>query len=380
MCSDHADVLVLGCGLIGTSIGLALTEAGQDVLLHDSSQENVQAAVARGAGRPWEGAGPRAARLAVAAVPPAATGNVLFEAQSADLATTYTHVSSVQSLVQADVERLSCDLSQIVGGHPLAGRELSGPQAADADLFAGRPWAVCASSSSSAEAVADVHALAQACGATPVDVDIDAHDATVARLSHLPQVAASALAGLLVGQAGAVQLGLSGPGLVDSTRLAAGDPELWTQILAANAGHVAQPGTVAGGGAERAGRPPRPAGSGGTAAQRERRAARLPRAGPARPGARAAQAGEGIYRLLDSESGRRRPAGPAGCPADRSRSCRDQRRGRPRRARSWPSPRGDRPAGPRRVPCLVVHGVAGRGLGRPGGRPQRWVALVVLST
>lgn len=241
MCSDHADVLVLGCGLIGTSIGLALTEAGQDVLLHDSSQEHVQAAVARGAGRPWEGAGPRAARLAVAAVPPAATGNVLFEAQSADLATTYTHVSSVQSLVQADVERLSCDLSQIVGGHPLAGRELSGPQAADADLFAGRPWAVCASSSSSAEAVADVHALAQACGATPVDVDIDAHDATVARLSHLPQVAASALAGLLVGQAGAVQLGLSGPGLVDSTRLAAGDPELWTQILAANAGHVAQP-------------------------------------------------------------------------------------------------------------------------------------------
>jgi prephenate dehydrogenase len=230
--------------LIGTSIGLALSEAGQDVLLHDSSPEHLAAALSRGAGRPWEqGSGTRVARLFVAAVPPAATGGALFEAQSGDLATTYTHVSSVQSLVQADVERLSCDLSQIVGGHPLAGRELSGPHAADAGLFAGRPWAVCASASSSAQAVTDVHALAEACGGTPVDVSIEAHDASVARLSHLPQVAASALAGLLVGEAVAtgVQFQLSGPGLVDSTRLAAGDPELWSQILAANAQHVAAP-------------------------------------------------------------------------------------------------------------------------------------------
>lgn len=244
MCSAPADVLVLGCGLIGTSIGLALSEAGQDVLLHDSSPDNLSAAVARGAGRPWEhGGGARVARVFVAAVPPDATGGALFEAQSADLAATYTHVSSVQSLVQADVERLSCDLSQIVGGHPLAGREHSGPHAADAGLFAGRPWAVCASASSSGQAVADVHALAEACGGTPVDVSIETHDASVARLSHLPQVAASALAGLLVGEAAAadVQYQLSGPGLVDSTRLAAGDPELWSQILAANAQHVAAP-------------------------------------------------------------------------------------------------------------------------------------------
>lgn len=244
MCSAPADVLVLGCGLIGTSIGLALSAAGQDVLLHDSSAENLAAALSRGAGRPWDkAAGTPSARVAVAAVPPGVTARVLYEAQGAHLAMTYTHVCSVQSLVQADLERLSCDLSAIVGGHPLAGREHSGPHAADAGLFSGRPWAVCASSSSSRQAVADVHALAEACGAAPVDVEIEAHDASVARLSHLPQVAASALAGLLVGEAARadVQFELSGPGLVDSTRLAAGDPELWTQILAANAQHVAGP-------------------------------------------------------------------------------------------------------------------------------------------
>jgi prephenate dehydrogenase len=72
---------------------------------------------------------------------------------------------------------------------------------------------------------------------------MDVHDASVARLSHVPQVAASALAGLLVSEASAadVVFELSGPGLVDSTRLAAGDAELWTQILSANARHVAPP-------------------------------------------------------------------------------------------------------------------------------------------
>jgi prephenate dehydrogenase len=236
-----ADVLVLGCGLIGTSIGLALRQAGQDVLLSDSSPESAAVAASRGAGRLWEKG--ESAGLVVAAVPPAVTGKTLVAAQRADLGQTYTHVASVQSLVQADLESLSSDLSQVVGGHPLAGRELSGPAAAEASLFVGRPWAVCASSSSSPQAVSAVHALAQACGAVPVDVPIEVHDASVARLSHLPQVAASALAGLLAAQnaSAAVRFELSGPGLVDSTRLAAGDPELWTQILSANAGHVAGP-------------------------------------------------------------------------------------------------------------------------------------------
>lgn len=238
-----ADVLVLGCGLIGTSIGLALSQSGLEVLLDDRRPEILASAVARGAGQPWV-SGERVSTVVVA-VPPEQIGAVLAEAQRLSLGRTYTHVSSVQSVVQADVERLNCDVSQIVGGHPLAGREQSGPQAADAELFAGRPWAICPSSESSPAAVAAVRALAETCGATPIEVEIDVHDASVARLSHLPQVAASALAGLLEpgarGPGDTVHFDLSGQGLVDTTRLAAGDPELWTQILAANARHVGAP-------------------------------------------------------------------------------------------------------------------------------------------
>ena len=247
-----ADVLIIGCGLIGTSIGLAVTQAEHEVLLHDADAGAVAVAAARGAGTAWDGQ--EAAALVVVAVPPAVTGAELAAAQRLALGQTYTHVSSVQSLVQADVEALNCDLSSIVGGHPLAGREHSGPLAADAAMFVGRPWAVCPNGASTPAAVRAVEELARACGALPVEVAVELHDRSVAQLSHLPHVASSALAGLLVpasvpagrdaAEAAAqpaqgIRFDLSGPGLADSTRLASGDPALWTQILAANAQHVA---------------------------------------------------------------------------------------------------------------------------------------------
>jgi prephenate dehydrogenase len=232
-----ADVLVVGCGLIGTSIGLALRQAGQDVLLHDTDPSRIATAARRGAGKAWNST--QNASLVLVAVPPAAVAAQLYEAQRHDLGRTYTHVTSVQSEVQSEVEALSCDLSSIVGSHPLAGRETSGPDAASADLFVGRPWAVCPSPSSADEAVEAVLALVETCGATPVVVDAGVHDASVARLSHLPHVLSAALAGRLTVAPGQ-GTDLSGPGLVDATRLAAGDPALWAQILTANAGPVAQ--------------------------------------------------------------------------------------------------------------------------------------------
>jgi prephenate dehydrogenase len=233
-----ADVLVLGCGLIGTSIGMAVG-SDADVLLFDVDAERVALAVRRGAGRAWDGR--ETVTTVVVAVPPHVTATQLFEAQARHLARTYTHVASVQSQVQYEVEALGCDLSTVVGGHPLAGRESSGPAAAVADLFVGRPWALCALPESSLQALEDVRHLAQMCGAEPVELGAEAHDAAVALLSHLPQVAASALAGLLENQGaiGTLPTALSGPGLVDTTRLAASDPALWTQILQLNAAHVA---------------------------------------------------------------------------------------------------------------------------------------------
>ena len=233
-----SDVLVIGCGLLGTSVGLALRGSDwDDVTLHDEDATAEGLAVARGAGRAWDGT--ERARLVVVAVPPSATAAQLLQAQRRDVALTYTHVCSIQSHVQAEVEALSLDPSVIVGGHPLAGREVSGPQGAVADLFVGRPWAICATDLAAPDAVEAVRGLAARCGAAPVDVTPDAHDAAVGLLSHLPQVVASGLAGLLIGADERLPVQLSGPGLADTTRLAASDPSLWTEILVANAEHVA---------------------------------------------------------------------------------------------------------------------------------------------
>jgi prephenate dehydrogenase len=232
-----SDVLVVGCGLLGASVGLALRGSHlDDVTVWDREPAAVALAVSRGAGRAWDGH--EAAALAVVAVPPASTAEELLRLQSLDIARTYTHVASVQSHVEAEVQAQSADPSRVVGGHPLAGREVSGAGAALVDLFVGRPWAVCRHTTAAEDAVQDVRDLARACGAEPLDVSAQAHDAAVALLSHLPQVTSSALAGLVL-RNGADLMELSGPGLVDTTRLAASSADLWTEVLQANAEHVA---------------------------------------------------------------------------------------------------------------------------------------------
>ena len=116
---------------------------------------------------------------------------------------------------------------------------MSGPvrRAAVPDLFLGRPWVIADSGSSHPDAVLAVRSLAVDLGAVPVAMDADAHDAAVAAVSHVPQVAASLVAARLRGADDAA-LGLAGQGLRDVTRLAASDPALWTSILAANAAAV----------------------------------------------------------------------------------------------------------------------------------------------
>jgi prephenate dehydrogenase len=223
-------LLVVGTGLIGTSIGLAV-HGEYDVQLTDAETSRVREAAGRGAGRPWDGA---SVDLAVVAVPPGRTAATLME--HAGVARYLTHVASCQSAVAADLE--TADTTRICGGHPLAGREVSGPAGASAELFYGRPWAVCRLPGTSDEARDAVHALAVACGAQPLHLSPGDHDRAVALSSHLPQLAASALAAQLLASE-AASVGISGPGLQDTTRVAASSPELWTEILAGNAAHVA---------------------------------------------------------------------------------------------------------------------------------------------
>jgi prephenate dehydrogenase len=237
-------LLVVGTGLIGTSLGLALRDMA-DVVLEDSDDEHLAAAVRRGAGRAWDGA--EAVDLAVVCTPPRVTAEVVASLLRRDVAQTVSQVSSVQSQVQRDLEALlrPGERARTCGGHPMAGRELRGPGAASGRLFLDRPWVVCPSVDTSVEARAHVVWLARAVGAEPVELTAEAHDAAVALVSHLPQVAASAVAARLTEAVPAAEgqavgpLRLAGPGLQDTTRIAGSDDTLWTEVLAGNAGQVA---------------------------------------------------------------------------------------------------------------------------------------------
>lgn len=232
------DLLVVGTGLIGTSLALAL-EGRWDVVLADHDATALTAAVSRGAGRPWDGS--ERVRHAVLALPLQVIPAELLRLQQLDIAKTYSHVASAQSLVQRQIESLSIDPATVCGSHPMAGSERSGPGAASATLFAGRPWALCPGESTSAAALAATLRLATSAGGNPIQLTAAQHDVAVALVSHLPQVASSALAAVVLAQGerdpGALRL--SGPGLQDSTRIAASDPAMWTEILRHNATAVA---------------------------------------------------------------------------------------------------------------------------------------------
>jgi prephenate dehydrogenase len=230
-------VLVVGCGLLGTSVGLALRAQGIDVWLDDLNPEHLRTATGLGAGVPLEDRA--GARLVVVAVPPDHVGTAVVDALRGT-GGVVTDVGSVKSAPLATVADAvgAEDLRRYVGSHPMAGSERSGPLAAAATLFDGRPWAVTPHRTSSPDAVGAVTALVQACGAKPFTFSPEAHDEAVARTSHVPHVMAALVAGRLA-LAPADHLALSGQGVRDVTRIAAGDPALWEQILTANRGAVA---------------------------------------------------------------------------------------------------------------------------------------------
>lgn len=237
---NHAEIgsaLIVGTGLMGTSVGLALRAAGVEVQLRDRDPAAAQLAAALGAGAVRTADSP-SVDVAVVAVPPASVAATVAGLQEETAAAAYTDLASTKGIAQREIEAIA-DPTSYVGGHPLAGRERSGPGAARIDLFAGRPWVLTPSAASSERALAAVRRVVELCQATVVLMDPDTHDRAVALVSHAPQVLASLVAARLVG-ADAEAVGLSGQGIRDVTRIAASDPALWTEILAANAGAVAE--------------------------------------------------------------------------------------------------------------------------------------------
>jgi prephenate dehydrogenase len=235
-------VVVVGTGLIGTSIALALRGHGVEVLLADRDGEAVRLAAGVGAGTPLPGGVPgydaAPADLAVLAVPPGSVPSVLLDVQKRALANAYTDVAGVKQAPVSEAARLGCDLRAFVGGHPLAGRELAGPLAAKADLFRGRPWVLCPTAECDRAAVAAATVLVRACGATPVTLGLADHDRAMAVISHAPHAVASALAARFADAPESIMC-LAGKGARDVTRIAAGDAGLWLEIMSANAEPIA---------------------------------------------------------------------------------------------------------------------------------------------
>jgi prephenate dehydrogenase len=227
-------VEVVGAGLVGTSIALACRAAGLEVLLTDVSEDHLRTASGLGAGRP-RGADDRP-QLVVVAVPPDHLAAAITAALAGDAVV--TDVGSVKAGPAAAATGLP-GAGRYVGSHPMAGSERSGPLAATSSLFDGRPWAITPHAASDPAAVALVEELVLLCGAVPVRMSPDEHDRAVARTSHLPHLLAALAAGALT-DAPAEHLALSGQGVRDVTRVAAGDPALYGQIVAANATAVGE--------------------------------------------------------------------------------------------------------------------------------------------
>jgi prephenate dehydrogenase len=230
-------VRVVGAGLLGSSIGLALRAAGVDVILQDSSKATLALAVDYGAGRRTESGDEPA--LIVVAVPPDDVADVVADELATWPSALVTDVASVKAGILAELRSRGADTARYLGSHPMAGRERGGPIAARADLFLGRPWVICPHEHTTAAQVRVIEDLALDLGAVPVEMAPDEHDRSVALVSHVPQLVSSLLAHQLSG-ASDKAVALAGQGLRDTTRIASSSPDLWVQILAANAPAVTE--------------------------------------------------------------------------------------------------------------------------------------------
>lgn len=156
-----------------------------------------------------------------------------------------TVVTDVASTKVALVERADALGIRYVGGHPMAGFETAGYDAATDDLFAGRPWVVVPGAVATTDDVGRIDRLVEACGARVLAMTAAEHDRAVAAISHLPLVVAAALVEAVIGEPGSERsdwpaaAALAAGGWASATRVARGDPVMGAAIAATNAAPIA---------------------------------------------------------------------------------------------------------------------------------------------
>ena len=227
-------VRIVGSGLIGTSIGLGLVQRGVLVEMVDSDPKS-QALANDLVG----GVEVTAPDLIVLAMPSSQLSEVINDEFALNPHSTFIDVGSVKGEVELQVKTIPALSRCFLPTHPMAGREIGGTGSARADLFQGRSWILTPSQELEADAKAVVLELISLLGATPIELSAVDHDRAVAKISHLPQIAASLIAKQLTGTP-AEWMELAGQGLRDTTRIAASDESLWKEIIFSNRAELEQ--------------------------------------------------------------------------------------------------------------------------------------------
>lgn len=232
-------IAIVGYGLIGGSLGLAIKQRwAQALVIAVDRKPVIEAAMRRHAADVGGDDLVLAAEadLIVLAAPIHENIKTLDRlADDVPGTAIVTDVGSTKRDIVTAASRLPARLA-FIGGHPLAGAAVGGFDAARPDLFHGRPWML----TPAADAAPDQRlvSMLEAIGARVRVQQPDAHDALVTYLSHLPQLVASALMHVVGERAGADGLALAGRGLRDTTRLAASPPDIWRDIIQTNRDNI----------------------------------------------------------------------------------------------------------------------------------------------
>jgi prephenate dehydrogenase len=231
-------VAVVGTGLIGTSVAMAAIRAGDAVRGFDLDLDVLSRSSERSGLTPVASLKEcvTGATLVLVCTPIPSVPQLVGEVLGLEPQAVVSDVASVKSHVKLEVESSvgASDLRRYVGGHPMGGSERSGPDHASASVLDGTVWVV--DEAADPQSLARLESWIERIGSRPVRLPVDRHDRLVAMVSHLPQVASTALMGLAAAEeAGEPEiLLLAAGGFRDLTRLAASNPHLWSDILLAN--------------------------------------------------------------------------------------------------------------------------------------------------
>jgi len=227
-------VRIVGSGLIGTSIGLGLVQRGVAVEMVDSDLS--AQALARDLTGGVVVVDPE---LIIFALPTSGLFQVIHSEIALNPQSTFMDVGSVKNEVILQVKTIRGLSTRFLPTHPMAGREIGGASSARADLFQGRSWILTPEPDCAPESKNLVLELITTLGAMPIELSALDHDAAVAKISHLPQIAASLVAKQLSGTP-SEWMELAGQGLRDTTRIAGSDEKLWKEIIYSNRAEISE--------------------------------------------------------------------------------------------------------------------------------------------